>query len=360
MATVVAHGALIASIGLALAVWSKRQGRAIAGSIGAFVMITAAWPIFALVISDNRGLPEDKVSMLSPVVTCAAFVPYLTSRLYGYVNPLLAPSTFWAGEVFTVALGILWLTFRTFDHCFDRMSDDPRSPSIGTIIVMISAAMVGVASLVGAVDVWVSGLRLETSIGISLDYSIAFSLLVTLALILVAIEAVLSGRPMGKDLPVGKENNAARRFFLRRWWASSRLVLVLALGPAIFALALATAQLVPHYEIRSISNPSTGPDIEYYVAVWSGGGYPDEIPLNERLMIAGVLVVTILVHGAAAIGASLMIATAWRWQRRGALDRVWCRRSGNIGFSRPTWSWPAAATPRRPRLGTSLPRCIRC
>ncbi len=320
VATIVAHGALIASIGLALAVWSKRQGQAIAGSIGAFVTITAAWPVVALIIINDAHQLESKVATLSPAVTCSVFVQYLTSRLYAYVNPLLASSTFWAGEVFTVALGLLWLTIRTFDHCFDRMPDRPRNTSIGTILVMISAAMIGVASLVGAVDVWVSGVRLETSIPVSLFLnSIAFSLLMTVALILVAIETALSALPAGTDRTAVTEATAARRFLVRRWWASLRLVLLLALGPAIFALALATARLVPHYELSLITDPSGGPDLKSYVAVWSGRGYPDEIPLSERLMMAAVLVVTILVHGAAAIGVSLILATAWRWSRRGLL-----------------------------------------
>ena len=47
IATILAHGALLTSIGLALAVWIKRPSRAIASSVGLFILIAAAWPILA-------------------------------------------------------------------------------------------------------------------------------------------------------------------------------------------------------------------------------------------------------------------------------------------------------------------------
>ena len=50
IATILAHGALITSVGLALAVWVKRQSRAIALSVGWFILVTAAWPIVVLVL----------------------------------------------------------------------------------------------------------------------------------------------------------------------------------------------------------------------------------------------------------------------------------------------------------------------
>ena len=52
VATILAHGALITSVGLALAVWVKRQSRAIALSVGWFILVTAVLPIvMAMTIS---------------------------------------------------------------------------------------------------------------------------------------------------------------------------------------------------------------------------------------------------------------------------------------------------------------------
>ncbi len=56
MATIVGHGALITSIGLALAVWIKRQSRAIAISVGLFVMILMAWPMFSFMAVQSSGM----------------------------------------------------------------------------------------------------------------------------------------------------------------------------------------------------------------------------------------------------------------------------------------------------------------
>ena len=50
VATILAHGALITSVGLALAVWVKRQSRAIALSVGWFILVTAVWPIVVSIV----------------------------------------------------------------------------------------------------------------------------------------------------------------------------------------------------------------------------------------------------------------------------------------------------------------------
>ena len=53
IATILAHGALIASTGLALAVWIARQSRAIGLSVGLAVIVGAGWPM--LVFSRRPG-----------------------------------------------------------------------------------------------------------------------------------------------------------------------------------------------------------------------------------------------------------------------------------------------------------------
>ncbi len=63
VATILAHGALITSVGLALAVWVKRQSRAIALSVGWFILVTAVLPIvMAVTLSasapSRRSLPR--------------------------------------------------------------------------------------------------------------------------------------------------------------------------------------------------------------------------------------------------------------------------------------------------------------
>ena len=84
IATILAHGALITSIGLALAVWIKRQSRAIAMSVGSFILVTAAWPI---VVGDRRQRRSRIwAETLLPSARswfAAIFVTFFTNRTYG-------------------------------------------------------------------------------------------------------------------------------------------------------------------------------------------------------------------------------------------------------------------------------------
>ncbi len=64
--TILVHGALIASVGLALATWIKRQGRAIALSVGFTVLVGVGWPI--LMVTLRRGGVGEGIACLSPVI----------------------------------------------------------------------------------------------------------------------------------------------------------------------------------------------------------------------------------------------------------------------------------------------------
>jgi ABC-type transport system involved in multi-copper enzyme maturation permease subunit len=314
IATIVAHGALIASVGLAMAVWIKRQSRAIAMSVGSFILVTAAWPIVVSI----PFLPElgRNLASLSPVVTCVIFVNFFTNRTYAFMGGMLWCGTFWAVEVFALALGLLWLTVWTFDGCFERIPDRPRRVSVWTVVVTILAGMIGAGSLVGAIDCWVEGVEPQslswpTSFGIT-----AYFLLIAIGLVLVAVESAKSGRLEGTTVAAMAPGLAARSFVLGRWWKSFRLVLLLAIGPALLALALATAHKAWRYEPQFTKNASGAQVISSYVPAKADIPYVGEVRRGQRLLIATVLIVTILVHGGAAISVGLGLTTANRWSRR--------------------------------------------
>jgi ABC-type transport system involved in multi-copper enzyme maturation permease subunit len=109
IATIVAHGALITSVGLAMAVWVKRQSRAIAISVGYFILVAAAWPMY--VSSTFRGdyHVRRNLASLSPVVNCVDFLNYFTNRRQGLVAGMLCWGTFWAVQVLVLAIGLLEL-----------------------------------------------------------------------------------------------------------------------------------------------------------------------------------------------------------------------------------------------------------
>ena len=192
IATILAHGALIASVGLALAVWIKRQSRAIALSVGFFILVTAVWPI--LVSIPFKPHPGRDLATLSPVVACVIFANFLTSRRW-FVGNILWWCTFWAVEVFILAMGILWLTVRTFDACVDRIPDRPHRNSVWAGVVMIMAGLIGAGSLVGAIDSWIEGVKPGWLIWPSSFGVLAYSVLIAIGLVLVAVESAKSGRP---------------------------------------------------------------------------------------------------------------------------------------------------------------------
>ena len=163
IATILAHGALITSVGLALAVWIKRQSRAIAMSVGSFILVTAAWPIvMSITYRDRSPVSAEALLTLAPSWLAAAFVRFLHESEYGFVGGMLWCGTFWAVEVFVLAMGLLWLTVRTFDGCFDRIPDRPHRISVRAVVVMILAGMIGAGSLVGAIDSWIEGVEPES------------------------------------------------------------------------------------------------------------------------------------------------------------------------------------------------------
>jgi hypothetical protein len=180
---------------------------------------------------------------------------------------------------------------------------------------MILAGMMGAGSLVGAVDCWIEGVKPEvltpTSFGIT-----AYFLLVTIGLLLVAVESAKSGGLAWPTDATAAPGRAARAFVLGRWWKSFCLVLLLAISPAVLALALATARRAPIYEPHFTTGPTGGQVIDSYVQVNAQVPTVGYIRLAQRLRITALLIVTILVHGGAAVSFGLGVSVASKWSEK--------------------------------------------
>lgn len=335
VATPLVHGALIASVGVAAATWIARQGRAIAVTVGFAVLIGAAWPILGLVARIASPGGYGPIG-LSPIVatwtlTHILVAPYFQARTFaGWV-------AFWDLECLALALGLLWLTVRTFDGCFGRIPERPRRATVLADVVMVLAGMVGLAGLFGAIGVWTRGawrFMAEGDPG-----AIMGILLVAVGLVLVA---ALSASSMSREAtsPARPPSPVVgRRLFARRWWAAYRLVLLLATGPALMAVATATARLpvragtwvrtLPGGIVVQFETHPTG--ITY---VWrrndglrdfreateaemaaAGLATPGRIRARS-LRLAGFAASVIPAHGAAFVGVGAMLGLAIR--RRGA------------------------------------------
>jgi ABC-type transport system involved in multi-copper enzyme maturation permease subunit len=336
--TILAHGALIASVGLALAVWIARQSRAIALCVGLAVIVGAGWPI--LVVAMRLGGAKVGLMCLSPVVAVSGLFEVVVGRRR-FRSDVLWWSTFWDIECLALALGLLWLTVRTFDGRFDRVPERPGRAPVLANIVKVLAGLIGIGSLIGAVAAWVQGTWDVTPV-VNMGVS-ACILAVAVGFVLLAALAASSMSPAATSPAVAPVSAAAisdRKFFAIRWWEAFRLVLLLAIGPALVALAMATAPTA--FRVATTVKPLPGGgsvrismdgEGDTYVTTTDASGRAThrlatdaEIaqagparPTQTRgalLRVVALATVTVLVHGAAfvSLGAAMGIWTRRRSQ----------------------------------------------
>jgi len=189
------------------------------------------------------------------------------------------------------ALGLLWLTIRSFDACLGRAPDRiGRSPLMANILVFWAGA-IGVVCAAGAITVWVEGIipqSLSFEKFVVLFGGVSVAMIGVLMLTVVAIF----------DTPA--ERSTASAAVLARWWRTFRLALILALGPGLLALALATVRTIDE-GMPVPPLPTTFPALR-------------PATLGYRLIGVSLLVATILAHGAAmtAVGVFLSLWTKRR------------------------------------------------
>jgi ABC-type transport system involved in multi-copper enzyme maturation permease subunit len=128
--TILAHGAATTSVGLALATWGKRQGRAIALSVGLVVLVAIAWPILVYAIFRS---PTSLTSWAAHLATLSPFyiavtLPDMLTFRPDNARELLRWGSYWGLAVALFALVLLELTVRTFDACFERMPEGRARP----------------------------------------------------------------------------------------------------------------------------------------------------------------------------------------------------------------------------------------
>ncbi len=364
VATILVHGALIASVGVALAVWMKRQSRAIAASVAFAVMVSVGWPIF--VRASRLGPASEGMMLLSPVVTAGALINTPWSR-FGPEWRRFWWMAFWDIECLVLAVGLLWLTVRTFDGCFGRIPERPRRASVLADVVVLLAALVGVGGLYG----WIAiGFTSLVRVNPGLTYGVlGCSLLVAVGLLLLAARAPLSISTAGSPQSLGREPSTAildARLFARRWWESFRLVLLLAIGPTLLGLAVTTAYrsvtVVPkvttladgsQQEIATdpmdgitlvITRPPSGSASVREATDAEIAARPLE-PVRSRtslLTTAFLAVLTVLAHGAAVVSLGLALGIGFRRRSRAI--------AASVGFFLfVTVGWPLLVSAGFPR-----------
>jgi ABC-type transport system involved in multi-copper enzyme maturation permease subunit len=123
--TLMAHGAFLTSLGLALANWIPRMSRAMAISVSAYVLIAIAWPI--MVASSGPISRDNPLPYFSPIFVAGALADFLASRMA--FDGFLVNATVCDAIVLFAAAALVAATVRTFDRCLDRMPEHAPRPA---------------------------------------------------------------------------------------------------------------------------------------------------------------------------------------------------------------------------------------
>jgi hypothetical protein len=123
-ALVLAYGAVVTSLGLALAAWQPRLGRAIGASVAAYLAVAVIYPAIALV---SFRLGPDDVVFLWPSPFFGMFIPmgWFSWRFPSSDPGRLVAMSVWVIIASAVAYGLLRVTLAIFDHLLGRVPERP-------------------------------------------------------------------------------------------------------------------------------------------------------------------------------------------------------------------------------------------
>jgi hypothetical protein len=122
-ALILAYGAAITSLGLALATWMPRMGRAVGTTVGLYTMMCVGWiPLTFTIWPGDEGIG---VVAGSPLMGVGIYSSLLAGDgpSHEFVGQT-AWTIFWALAYGGVALALLLATLGTFNRCLGRV-DDP-------------------------------------------------------------------------------------------------------------------------------------------------------------------------------------------------------------------------------------------
>ena len=148
VATILVHGALITSVGMALATWIEHQSRAITLSVCSFVLVSIGWPIVAYSMAPWRY--ASGLAALSPISATAQLIDI--GMIRGDVRSFQLWVAFWDVMVAYGAFSLFVLTVHSFDRFFGRMPEYVRRSSEVAHVVVLSAGGIAIACVAGAIS----------------------------------------------------------------------------------------------------------------------------------------------------------------------------------------------------------------
>jgi ABC-type transport system involved in multi-copper enzyme maturation permease subunit len=349
-AVILAQGAALVSLGLALATWIKRQARAIAASVVVFVLVAVGWPFLAIFGPGHRAMG---LAALSPIVSSIGLLEGLTSR-----SDYLAPMLWWIGlwniAAAALAIGLLWLAVRTFDEAFGRVPERLRRSHWMADAVLVVAGVTIVACQFAALAICVQGVH-PHRFNQHQNHMTRVPLipLELMALFLISVLAVLTAPSEEAHANPSFPRGDAQSWppvstLLGRFWRVFRLALMLAIAPISILLAISTARSFwPEIKVedtafgptntKAVMVTYTTPTGETSRQMITGDRNDPTVQrsLNElrfqgpvlsvggRLRDAGLLTLTMLVHAAGATAAGLALGI-WINRRRWRIAAAIC------------------------------------
>ncbi len=132
LALIAAYGAAIISLGLALATWVSRLGRAVTLCVVACVGFSIGWPILVILMASPGGR-ANVLPLLMGTPLCGPYFATIGVATQPHLGPE-GEAELWSGGVLWimihggVALALFALTVASFDECLGRVSETPAYP----------------------------------------------------------------------------------------------------------------------------------------------------------------------------------------------------------------------------------------
>jgi ABC-type transport system involved in multi-copper enzyme maturation permease subunit len=126
---ILAFGAAVTSLGLALATWMARLGRAVALTVSAYVLVTVGWLFLAMALWNGRG--GEYAAMASPFFGPGNLTFHTAeNQSWSMWSECLGWGSFWTVFFAAVAIALFVLTLFTFNRCLGRV-DERGVPRLG-------------------------------------------------------------------------------------------------------------------------------------------------------------------------------------------------------------------------------------
>jgi len=127
---ILAYGAAVTSLGLALATWVGRLSLALALCVGAVVGVTVGAIPVAMILFRGAGNLAPCAAMASPFFGVGYFSAMMGEPRSNNYEPAVASAMLWSVFYATAAGGLLAATLSTFDRGLGRLPDRPAPPRL--------------------------------------------------------------------------------------------------------------------------------------------------------------------------------------------------------------------------------------